>query len=230
VLRTSSMGGGSSPKRKPRTPQSPRSPGKSTPARPQIVLLGVPSVLSFPLEIRLEGTGCRVSNLADDEDDSSARRVLQRADVLLIGRRRPGLVAAQSVKSGCILLDLGLDVCSAPSSLVQLPQAAAVVTAAAAAASDGRTPRSRTPDKLRSAPGGRGADADESRLAPPSLSLPASLVVDEPPLDMRDVQCLCCSDGLAAMTAVLRMRNATHAALLLQGFIEPQEPAPGAWA
>ena len=52
------------------------------------------------------------------------------------------------------------------------------------------------------------------------------------PMEMRNVQCLCCSDGLAEMTAALRMRNVTYAALLLQGFIEPQETKfdLGSWA
>ena len=105
----------------------------------------------------------------------SARAALQRADVLLIGARRPDVVAAQWVRSGCVILDLGLASCSAPA-----PTA----------------PRSPL------VPGSRAGEAEQ-----------------------RDVLCLCCSDGLSAMTAALRMRNASHAALVQQGFLEQDKPA-----
>jgi hypothetical protein len=36
----------------------------------------------------------------------------------------------------------------------------------------------------------------------------------------REVLCLCCSDGLSAMTAALRMRHLSHTALLQQNFLE----------
>lgn len=39
----------------------------------------------------------------------------------------------------------------------------------------------------------------------------------------RDVVALCCRDGLAAITAALRMRNASHCSLLNQGFLDVQK-------
>ena len=40
---------------------------------------------------------------------------------------------------------------------------------------------------------------------------------EEAPSQPKGVLCLCCSDGLAAITAALRMRNASVSALLMQG-------------
>ena len=65
-----------------------------------MLLLGVPALLAFPLELCLEAAGCRVSTLADEEEADSARAALQRADVLLIGARRPDVVAAKWVREG----------------------------------------------------------------------------------------------------------------------------------
>jgi hypothetical protein len=168
-----------------------RSPGRRGPAvpGPQVLLLGVPPLLAYPLELCLETVGCRVACLADEEAADSAREALRRTDVLLIGARRPDVVAAQWVRDGCTILDLGLASCSAPQLNAMPPPAAA-----------------------------------------PSVEEPMPLAQ---PQDSREVLCLCCSDGLSAMTAVLRMRNASHAALLQQGFLEPektlqmQQPMPG---
>lgn len=137
------------------------------PRGPQVLLLGVPPLLALPLELCLQAAGCGVSALSDAAETAAARTALQGADVLLIGARRPDLVAAQWVKSGCVLLDLGLASCSAP-----------------------------------------------------ALPTPLAPAPSEPLSEPRDVLCLCCSDGLSAMTATLRMRNASHAALLQQGFLE----------
>lgn len=152
-------------------------------AAPHVLLLGVPPLLAFPLELWLEAAGCHVSRLADQEPAESARACLQRADVLLVGARRPDLVAAQWVRSGCVILDLGL------ATTIPAPAPAASTTAASA---DGV------------AGGGSGGAEDAPAV--------------------RDVLCLCCSDGLSGMTAALRVRNASHAALVQQGFLEQDKP------
>lgn len=137
------------------------------PVRPHVLLLGVPPLLAFPLELCLEGAGCRVTTLKDSTDAAAARAALQQAEVLLIGARRPDVVAAQWVKNGCLILDLG--VCS---------------------------------------------------LSAPALGTGESGAYNE----QRDVLCLSCVDGLAAMVAAIRMRNASHAALCQQGFLEQDCP------
>ena len=150
----------------------------------------MPSLLALPLELSLAAAGCSVCCLADRADAAIARTELQRADVLLIGTRRPDIVAARWVKSGCVLLDLGLASCSAPTPTMPMPLQPARAVGAAADA----------------------ADAAGASEPPPDESC-----------EQRDVLCLCCSDGLASMAATLRMRNASHAALIQQGFIEPHE-------
>ena len=104
------------------------------------------------------------------------REKLRSADVLLIGARRPDLVAAQWVRPGCVLLDLGLSTSAAP-------------------------------------------PLDAIDTAPPSKRQQMAISCD--------VLCLGCSDGLSAMTAALRMRNASHVALEQQGFLEPEARAQG---
>ena len=252
---------------------------------PAVLLLGVPPLLAFPLEMCLEAAGCRVSCLAHDQEAASARNELHRADVLIIGARRPDIVAAQWVRSGCVLLDLGLASCSAPSPVNSLspweehpelegsvspPSSAskAMATVERFAPADGEEGTchsgshyrvdgvARTSSNSSSNSSGSsstmagsssaGADAPEeegaARSATPEklkagttyahapglepLTLPSSLhVAERPPFEpfqaseQRDVLCLCCSDGLSAMTAALRMRNLSHAALLQEGFL-----------
>lgn len=159
----------------------------SPPHVPHVLLLGVPSLLAFPLELCLEAAGCRVSCLPEEEPPESARAALPQADVLLIGARRPDLVAAQWVRSGCVILDLGLATISAPAP-------------AAAPGPEGSS------DPL----GGEAGDGGGG----PGGEAPTA----------RDVLCLCCSDGLSSITAALRMRNASHLALVQQGFLEQDKP------
>jgi len=128
----------------------------------QVVMLGIPPPLRKPLQLALCAAGWSVKVCG--QDTVTARAELQLASVLLVGERRPDLVAAQWVRDGCLILDLGLSSQTAP------------------------TPQS----------------------------------VD--PAEQRDVRCLCCSDGLSAITAALRMRNASHCALLAQGFLDCRQP------
>ena len=58
-------------------------------------------------------------------------------------------------------------------------------------------------------------------LAPDAVDAPGSPLSATSP-QQKNVLCLSCSDGLSAMTAALRMRNGSHAALLNQGFLEPE--------
>lgn len=67
---------------------------------PEVVLLSLPPLLALPLRLSLQAAGCRVSCLGDDVDVSSVRTELQSADVLLLGARRPEVVAAQWVSAG----------------------------------------------------------------------------------------------------------------------------------
>lgn len=162
-------------------------------APPRVLLLSVPPLLAAPLELTLEAAGCRISSLSDEDvarrkELASVRMELQNADVLLIGARRPEVVAAQWVKSGCVLLDLGLSTSAAPTRIHSQP---------VDLQNDGAS--------------------DSSSSSGNGSPLPAV---------QRDVLCLCCSDGLSAMTAALRMRNASQAALLQQGFLEELEFKP----
>ena len=75
-------------------------------------MLGMPALLRQPLQCALKAAGWQVK--CCDDDTTAARAELQHASVLLIGERRPDLVAAQWVRSGCVILDLGLSSCAAP--------------------------------------------------------------------------------------------------------------------
>ena len=141
----------------------------------QVLLLGLPQVLVMPFEVALTAAGFSVSCCG--AETSEARAQLGSADVLVVGVRRPDLVAAQNVRPGCVILDVGLSSCAAP------------------------TPQPAAAEELAGAPGA---------IEPAPLLRTTST----------DVKVLCCSDGLAAMTAALRMRNGSHLALLQQGFLD----------
>lgn len=126
----------------------------------QVLMLGIPPLLAPPLEAVLLEAGCSVSHSSQSEAAACVRAQLQKADVLLTGVRRPDVVAAQWVRDGCVILDLGLSSVSAPS--------------------------------------------------PPDIG-------SDP--EQRDVLCVCCSDGLSAITAALRIRNVSNTALFQQGFL-----------
>jgi len=128
----------------------------------QVVTLGVPSPIEVALQLALGSAGCSVSCCDEEADASVTQAELEGADVLLLGRPRPGTVTANWVRDGCVILDLGLSSCSPPT----------------------------------------------------------SKVVGE---KQRDVVALCCRDGLAAITAALRMRNASNCALCHQGFLDVHE-------
>ena len=275
---------------------------------PAVLLLGVPPLLAFPLEMCLEAAGCRVACLTDDHDTTAARSELHRADVLVIGARRPDVVAAQWVRSGCVLLDLGLASATAPSpvglaawrlhahpsssplgrgptmecddtEVVRVDdtthsgnryraEGVARVSSNSSSSSEAtcvHDPAINIPQVANTSDGdltsvlmtppeppheGGGAEAGESARsnAPEALELPAAfdagtngvarpealapILIDaeRPPFEsweseQRDVLCVCCSDGIASMTAALRMRNLSHAALLQQGFLESSETA-----
>ena len=162
--------------------QRARNATQQQPGRPHVLLVGVPPPLAFPLELCLEAAGCRVTGLRDHEDAAAARAQLHQADVLLIGVRRPDVVAAQWVKNGCLILDLGLCAHIAPAQ-----------------------------------PTGEGGTTGEGTGCSDAAA---------EPVEPRDVLYLSCIDGLAAMTAALRMRNASHAALCQQGFLEQDKPPP----
>mmetsp|Transcript_7782 Transcript_7782/g.15275 ORF Transcript_7782/g.15275 Transcript_7782/m.15275 type:complete len:309 (-) Transcript_7782:650-1576(-) len=62
-------------------------------------------------------------------------------------------------------------------------------------------------------------DLGLSRHSPPST--PVDAMEDDGAHHLaKGVRCLCCSDGLADITAAFRIRNASTAALLIQGFID----------
>jgi len=63
-------------------------------------------------------------------------------------------------------------------------------------------------------------------MGPAALAPPPDAAAERAQLGGTDVLCLCCSDGLSAMTATLRMRNASHAALVQQGFLEEPSVTP----
>ncbi|KAL3920660.1 MAG: hypothetical protein SGPRY_005172, partial [Prymnesium sp.] len=130
-------------------------------------MLGIPELLRDPLQLTLQAAGWKVKCCG--EDTCKAREELQLASVLLVGERRPDLVAAQWVRDRCIILDLGLSNCAAPTSVHE--------------------------------------EITEFAKAP---------AVDKNLVKHRAVRCLCCSDGLSAMTAALRMRNASHISLMHQ--------------
>ena len=192
-----------------------RARAAARPARPHALLLGVPPLLAFPLELSLEAAGCRVSTLADGEDADSCRAELQAADVLLIGRRRPDVVAAQWVRSGCVLLDLGLASCSAPTPIAMAHQHTHCAQTAERAP---ERPESDHSGNESDEEGGAAAGGGEA-AAPAAPSVVVAEEAEGPP-PSRDVLCLCCSDGLSAITAAMRMRNLSHLALVQQGFIE----------
>ncbi|KAL1499803.1 hypothetical protein AB1Y20_012488 [Prymnesium parvum] len=133
----------------------------------QVVMLGIPRLLRAPLQLALQASGWEVKFCG--QDTCTARAELQLASVVLLGEPRPDLVAAQWVRDGCVILDLGLSSCAAPN------------------------PRAHG-----------GSDGESEATA----------------VTQRDVRWLCCSDGLSAITAALRMRNASHCSLTQQGFLD----------
>jgi len=276
---------------------------------PEVVLLSLPPLLALPLRLSLQAAGCRVSCLGDDVDVSSVRTELQSADVLLLGARRPEVVAAQWVRSGCVLLDLGLATSAPPidshaharqqqqqkqqKQQQRRQQQQALQQQQQQQQSAGHTQpntghtgeRPVLPtesglspglERLQSPasssetgtdvcphgwpPGGEAAGGEAKRgsaksspptergISPNGTSAASSSAGDSlssagdssgetsngddeaaeegssspwssPPVQC-DVLCLSCSDGLTAMTGALRVRNASHIALLQQGFLE----------
>ena len=142
-----------------------------------VLLLGVPALLSWPLELAFEAKGCAVSIVAGD-DVQTARAEMPHAHVLLTGEVAAGLVTSQWVRDDCVILELGL-----------------------------------------------GRHRDRPPSAPASPTSPAASPAWRPAeAPMRDVVCLCASDGLAAMVGAFRMRNAAQLALIQQGFFGTARP------
>ena len=195
-------------------PKSPPKSSHKTACRisevPHVLLLSVPPLLSFPLALSLEASGCRVTCLGDDQPVDAVRTELPHADVLLIGARRPDVVAAQYVRTGCVLLDLGLSTSAAPTLLDLYADSSADSSGLSDDSSDGYSPVGTRDDGSRG-----GVKADGSGGAAPAAGAPTMARSAS-----REVLCLCCSDGLSAMTAALRMRHLSHTALLQQNFLE----------
>jgi len=215
---------------------------------PHVVLLSVPSLLAFPLALSLEAAGCRVSCLSDEHDVDAVRAELPNADVLLIGARRPDVVAARWVRTGCVLLDLGLSTSAAPTplDLHESPSDESLATSADTDMSPSTTPCGHACDEGSLGPLGDGTNSEGVRRSRSRSDLSAVASVGSSdtspltasaetsplssfsplapePVQQRDVLCLCCNDGLSAMTAALRMRNLSHTALMQQGFLEPAD-------
>lgn len=95
------------------------------PAQCRVLLLAIPLVLSEPLRISLQIAGYDVAVCAANEPAGSARSHCKKAEVVIVGKRRSDCVAAQWIRTGCLIMDLGLSLGSSPPSPV-LPRPAAL--------------------------------------------------------------------------------------------------------
>ena len=207
--------------------------------RAEVVLLGIPLALLSPLEKALAMPGHSVRACPDAADDAEARELVRQADVIVVGTRRPNVIVARWVKAGCLIVDLGLAVTSTPPSptlpryrdrlassragfafapsapLLELP------TAPLRQLSLDARPTATQPSEARQSllvDAIVGASASTSGQGLPPEALHATH--EEQP-----IRCVGSGDGLARRVAALRLRNACHAALLLQGFLEVEPEA-----
>lgn len=201
-------------------PKSPHKTASRISAVPHVLLLSVPPLLSFPLALSLEASGCRATCLGDDQPVDAVRAELPHADVLLIGARRPDVVAAQYVRTGCVLLDLGLSTSAAPTPLDLHADSSADSSCLSDDSSGGDSPAGTRDDGSRGGVKAEGGGSAEGYCAGSGGAAPAAAPPTMARSASREVLCLCCSDGLSAMTAALRMRHLSHTALLQQNFLE----------
>ena len=99
------------------------------PEQCRVLLLAIPLVLSEPLQLSLRIAGYDVTVCDADEPAVNARSQCKIADCVIVGKGRSDCVAAQWIRAGCLIMDLGLSLGSSPPSpvLCHLPCSGASV-------------------------------------------------------------------------------------------------------
>lgn len=196
------------------------------PSNTRVLLLGVPPMLGDTLTAVLGSAGYTVTvldqTLAGEHwtfwTTEDVRDLLAETGTVIVGAKRSDVVAASWVRVGCVIIDLGLSIGSTPPSPVAMRQTQKahwpiidVPAAPTAVGEDGGADLVGSPPSSNTSLGTPRSSAED----------PMSGTSTPPPnLEQQAVTCLCCDDGLARRVAVLRLRNACHAALVQQDFLQ----------